>query len=179
MANHTGGNPNVMFTRVYGPAGNLPTIETWRVRPSAMTQEPVSAQFAIPQDLDTASPITLEIHFFINKITGSSGTAANVQINADYAATSQEIGTTAPATGFKETVTSGNFTITEPTGSTPPQQNLMHIVTSVPLNGALMVGNNWGFVSLTRIATIAPDIEYDRDIYIVMFSFKYTRLCSS
>src|SRR5207302_724235 len=102
------------FTKVYGTAS--PAIDAWMMNPSSMTQNPIDTQFSLPQDLDTASPITLEIHLFIDKITGSSGTAANIQVQADYAASGVEIGTTAPATGFAEIVTTGNFTITEPTG---------------------------------------------------------------
>src|SRR5207249_4782825 len=126
-------------------------IDAWKVHESGMGQDPINTQFALPSDLDTAGPITVDIHFFIDKNSGA-GTVANVQINADYAATNVEIGTSAPATGFAETVTSGNFTITEPTGSTGAQQNLTHTVTTVTLNGALMVGKNWAYLSLTRIA---------------------------
>ena len=116
------------------------------------------------------------LHFFIDKIPASVGNVANVQIQADYATSGDEIGTSAPATGFAETVTSGNFTITEPTGSTGAQQNLTHIVTSVTLNGALMAGNNWAYLSLTRVAPTSGT-EYNKDIYLSILAFQYTRAC--
>ncbi|HSC25159.1 MAG TPA: hypothetical protein VLB80_03010 [Candidatus Babeliales bacterium] len=175
MADATASNPNITFTKVYGTASNSPSLDAWKISISTTTQKPITTQFALPQDLDTASPITLEIHFFINKILGSLGNLANAQINADYAASNMEIGTSAPATGFAETVTTGNFTITEPTGSTGLQQNLTHIVTSVTLDGTKMVGKNWAYLSLTRIAPTSGT-EYNKDIYLVTYSFKYTRI---
>ena len=177
MANNSATNPNVTFTKVYGTTGNAPAIDAWKVSRSAVTQDPINFQFAIPQDLDTSSPITLEVHFLINRQSGSAGTAANIQVNADYAMTNEEIGTTAPATGFSETVTSGTFAFTEPVGSTPPQQNLMHITTTITLNGSLMVGKNWAYLSLTRIPTIPAEIEYNRDIYLCLVAVKYSRIC--
>lgn len=177
MANNSSSNPNTTFTKVYGTASSTPSIDTWRVRSSGMPQDPIDTQFALPQDLDTASPITLEIHFFISDQNGS-GNTANVQIQADYAASGVEIGISAPATGFAETVTSGNFTITEPTGSTGAQENLTHMVTSVTLNGALMAGKNWAYINLIRIAPTAGSTEYNKDIYLALFAFKYTRICS-
>ncbi|HLX52443.1 MAG TPA: hypothetical protein VKR58_00785, partial [Aquella sp.] len=100
-----------------------------------------------------------------------------VQIEADYATSPQEIGTSAPATGFSETLTTGNFTISEPTGSTGTQQNLNHIVVSINLSGAKIAGNNWGYLALSRVAPTSGT-EYDKDIYLTLFVIKYTRLCS-
>ena len=176
MANNASENPNTTFTKVYGTTGNAPSLDAWSVNESGMGQDPINTQFALPQDLDTASPITVDIHFFVDVVGGSSGNQANVQIRADYAAANVEIGLSAPATGFAETVTSGNFTITEPTGSAGAQQNLTHTTTTVTLNGALMVGKNWAYLSLTRIAPTSG-IEYNRDIFLAIFDFKYTRIC--
>jgi hypothetical protein len=177
MENDEGINPNVTFTKVYGTAATSPSLNAWMINPSTGSNKPISAQFALPDDLDTASPITLEIHFFIDEVAGSSGSLANVQIQADYAASGDEIGTSAPATGFAETVTSGNFTITEPTGSMGAQQNLRLVTTSVTLDGTLMAGNTWAYVSLIRVAPTSG-AEYNKDIYLTIFEFKYTRICT-
>jgi hypothetical protein len=176
MSNNNSGNPDTSFNNVYATGASAPGLNAWSINPSTSAQNPIDAQFAIPNDLDTTQPVTLEIHFFINAIGGSSGNQANVQVRADYAPSGVEIGTIAPATGFDETVTSGNFTITEPTGSGGGQQNLRHITTTVTLNGALMAGNNWGYITLTRI-TPTSGTEYNRDIYVAMYVIKYTRTC--
>jgi hypothetical protein len=176
MSDNSTGNPDTSFSNVYGTGVTAPILNAWSVNRSNEVQDPVGAQFTIPDDLDTASPITVEIHFFIDVIGGSTGNQANVQIQADYAASGVEIGISAPATGFAETVTSGNFTITEPTGSSGGQQNLTHTTTIVTLDGSLMVGKNWGYIVLRRIAPTSGT-EYDRDIYLTTFVIKYTRTC--
>ena len=176
MSNNNSTSPNTSSNSVYGTGVTAPGLNAWSVARSNQNQNPVTAQFAIPDDLDTTSSVTVEIHFFIDVIGGSSGNQGNVQIQAAYAASGDEIGTSSPATGFDETVTSGNFTITEPTGSTGGQRNLRHITTSVTLNGALMAGNDWGYIVLTRIAPTSGT-EYNRDIYLTIFAIKYTRTC--
>jgi hypothetical protein len=178
MTDNANGNPNITFTKVFGTASLSPTLEAWMLEKSSSPQMPITAQFAIPQDIDTASTITLDIHLFINKISGSSGNVANLQIQADYATSPQEIGISAPATGFSETLTTGNFTITEPTGSSGTQQNLNHIVVSVTLDGTKIAGNNWAYLSLIRIAPTSGT-EYNKDIYLTIFAIQYTRVCSN
>ena len=177
MASNSSGNPTITFTKVYGTTTNGPIITAWKLNPSGSTFMPICADFGLPQDLDTASPITLEIHFMIDRISASSGNVANVQVQADYAASGVEIGSSAPATGFAETLTSGNFSIVEPTGGAGGQLNLRHITTSITLDGSKMVGKNWGYLTLSRVAPTSGT-EYNKDIYLCMFVFKYTRICT-
>jgi hypothetical protein len=173
MSTNGSGNPDTTFGNVYGAAASDPALEVWSVKPSATTQNPVSTQFAIPADLDTTKTVTLQLHFFVNTISGSVGNVANAQIKADYAASGVQIGVSAPATGFKETVTSGNFTITEPTGA----NNLTHVVTSVTLDGSKMAGRNWAFISCSRVAPTSGT-EYSKNIYLNVMALQYTRICS-
>ncbi len=178
IGDDTGGNPNVSFNNVYGPtsASNVPSLVAWKVSPSTVgNAKPLGGQFAVPQDIDTSQPITLQIDLYIDAINGSSGTVANIQIQADYEKNGNEIGTTAPATGFSQTVTTGNFTVTEPTGATGTQANLKLNVVSVTLSSALMAGNDWGYVSLFRVAPTSGT-EYTKDIYLALFTLRYTRL---
>jgi len=177
MGDNNSSTPDTSFRKVYSTSAQGPVLEARALADTGQTDFAIGAQFAIPQDLDTSSPITLDIHFFIAVNSGSSGNVANLQVQADYEASGAEIGSSAPATGFAETLTTGNFTITEPVGSTPPQQNLKHTVVSVSLDGTKMVGKNWGYLSFVRIAPTSGT-EYNKNIYLTVLQLNYTRTCS-
>ena len=58
------------------------------------------------------------------------------------------------------------------------EDNLRHIIVTVPLNGALMLNNDWGFFLVTRINPDSEN-EYDEDIYLSSMTVRYTRQCST
>jgi hypothetical protein len=168
--------PDREFGGVYGGAYNAPRFSAWTLPPSPtgidfLTQHFIGTQFVIPSDLDTTQPVFLDFHILIEQFDETGD--AQLQLQADYIGNGTELGNNAPATGFAQTVLSGDFVIIEPVD----EDNLRHIIVTVALNGALMVDNDWGFFLITRINPDSEN-EYDEDIYLSSIALRYTRICT-
>lgn len=167
--------PDREFGGVYGGSYNAPRFSAW-ILPEAptgidsLTQHFIGTQFIIPDDLDRTQPVLLDFHLLIEQF-GETGNA-QLQLQADYKTNGAELGNNAPAGGFAQTILTGDFPIIEPID----EDNLRHIVITVPLNNALMFDNDWGYFLITR--TEADDDDYDDDIYLSSIGVRYTRECA-
>lgn len=142
-------------------------IPTWKLKPSS--PKPVSLQFGIPSDLDITGPAALEVFIIFAKKNGTLPGFAQIQVLADYRDFT-EVGSNAPALGFKEIVNSGDFTVVEPVNS----DNLYVISVIIPLNSALMAPGDWANIIINRINPTSTD--YNEDIYLSAITFNYTKL---
>ena len=171
-------NPNASFNNVYGPSTSFSTapIAAWEIAIAFFQPVPKAMQFAIPNDIDTTQPITLTIHCFNSPNVEASGFVA-FQVQTDYKSNGFEIGTSAPATGFSENLTTPNHLVVDPVGSGVDQENLRYFTTSVPLDGTLIAGNTWAYVSLFRVDPSDDENDYSASVYLTAVSIEYTRLC--
>ncbi len=167
--------PDREFGGVYGGSYNAPRFSAWILPPSPtgidfLTQHFIGTEFVIPNDLDTTQPVFLDFHLLYEQFDETGD--AQLQVQADYVSNGEEFGNNPPAAGFAQTVVSGDFTVIEPVDS----DNLRHVIITVPLNGALMADNDWGFFLMTRINPDSEN-EYDADIYLSLIAVRYTRIC--
>jgi len=162
-------SPDKIFGSVYGTGATgvyTPVINAWSMHPSTESQNPISAQFSIPIDINFNLPTRVDLHFLIDAQAASG--SARIQLNANYVTPGNEFGAQTPATGFSQVLESSDFTIVEPVGI----NNLVYVITSITLDTTLMNGTDWAYLSVTRIA---PEVgpEYDADIYLAVVSFIY------
>jgi hypothetical protein len=165
--------PTQEFDTVYGNTYNAPAFSAWILSPSTVGidfENFIGTQSVIPNDLDTTMPVFLDFHILVAQF-GDLGDA-QLQLQADYVTNNQEFGGNLPATGFAQTVLSGDFAILEPTNAT----NLTHTIVTVPLDQALMLNSDWIFFLVTRVATTGN--EYPDNIYLSSITVRYTRMCS-
>jgi hypothetical protein len=171
-------NPDITFANTYGPSTSFttPTVTAWNMIITFFPQSPKTMQFIIPDDMDTTQPITLTLHCFNNFNVEATGRVA-FQVQADYKSDGEEIGTSAPATGFAETLLTADHVVVDPTGFGTNQQNIRYFTLSVPLNGALIAGNTWAYLDVLRVAP-AINQDYSASVYLTAVSIDYTRICS-
>jgi len=158
---------------VYGTGVNQPAFSAWRLPEADGNNQDdyhiFGIQFNLPSDIDVTQPVTLVYHLLV-KDNDDSGVAA-MQVQADYVPANTNFGTTASSGGFSETVSSGDFAVIEPTGSTV----LHHQEVSVNLNNTLMAPNDWVFLSILR--SDPAGTEYPHSIYLSTVELRYTRTC--
>jgi hypothetical protein len=178
MTDEFAANPDITFQNVYGPATayTTPTVTAWIMPLTFFPQSPKVMQFIIPNDIDTAQAITLTIHCFNNINVEAAGFVA-FQVQADYKSDGQEIGTSAPATGFAETLTTANHLVVDPTGSGVDQENIRYFNLSVLLDGSLIAGNTWSTLSILRVIPSDDENDYSASVYLTAVSIQYTRIC--
>ena len=171
-------NPNTSFNNVYGPSTSFSTapIAAWAMSIALFEQVPTVTQFVIPNDMDTTQPITLTLHCFNSLNVEAFGSVA-FQIQTDYKSNGLEIGTTPPATGFSETLITPNHLVVDPTGFGVDQANIRYFTTSVPLDGTLIAGNTWAYVSIIRVLPSDDENDYSAQVYLGAISIEYTRIC--
>ena len=175
MSNNTKTYPDTTLKTLYGSSESSLSINAWRMNNSSISQEPINVQFAIPQDLDTARPIIVELHFFINRFMENLGNTANIQINAVYIG-AQEGAEVTQAIGFNsETIHSNDFTIIEPIDLFP-QQNILYSTVKIPLNASLIANKSWVHLSFIRSAPTNLINEYNEAIFLSMCVLKYNRI---
>ncbi len=162
--------PDREFSGVYSNGSSV--IWTWALDIADDEQNPVTFTIMTPEDFDPTGPSKLILYLLVNQVDGSTGNTANLELQTDYEPNGVEIGDVSPGTDFTQTLTTGNITITPPTGST----NLRLVIVSIPLDSALMTADDWMNFSLIRIFPTGGATEYDESIYLVTSSFIYTRL---
>lgn len=155
------------FTDVYG-TNNRP-ITSWAMLPSASTQRYLSVGFGIPATLDTTVNPTVDLYIAVSILAQPAGRTANFAVDVDYANSGDIIGISSPATGFDQTVTTGNLSITEPTGA----NNLKIYKVSVTLNGALITPGSLCDLYFSRVAPTAGT-EYALNVYLVAANFNFS-----
>src|SRR3990172_2773839 len=178
-------DPDTTFDEVYEdatPAGiNAPVVQAWELPQTPLVPidetliHRISTQFVVPSDADLTQPVLLDFHLFIaqNGIVAPSPISAQMRVQADYRGNGEQFGTGALGGSFSETILSGDFSCIEPTGD---NENLNHIVVTVPMNNLLMSNNDWGYLSITRIDP-EDEQEYADSIYLAEIGVRYTRLC--
>jgi hypothetical protein len=146
-------------------------IPNWQFAPST-NPIPVGLNFTIPIDLDVTQPVTLVVHFLVIFNPSALGNQVNFQVEADYKTSGELVGVLPPATGFSETVLSGDFTVNQPLNF----NDVLHISQNVSLNPALMTPGDWAFLSFIRVPPVSN--EYGAAILFTTISFQYSRVCS-
>ena len=156
------------FLLTYGV--NTSSIYAWVLDPT--TLNPVNLQFSLPKDLDVNSPASLSLFILIPKTVSPLGNTANLQIQADYRI-NQEIGTGSPATGYAETVSTGNFTIIQPVSLLSTNLCVMRV--DVSLTPSLMMQNGWANFVIQRIAPLTLQ-DYSASLYLSVVAFNYSKI---
>jgi|GEM_PF-4541634 len=166
MANIDGTNPDSNLTAAYiSPASPL---FAWIMRiPNESPADIIGAQFVIPNTLDRTQPVTLIIHCF-SLIDPFNFGDVQLQVNADYKASGEALGSAAPETGYAETVSTGIHTII----AEPASTNLRYFTLTVSLDPTLMIGKTWGFLNLLRVFP-GPDANI---MYLTELSIQYTKI---
>lgn len=140
-------------------------IPAWRfTRNSSRT---INVQFGIPNDLDTTSPASIDLFIIFARQDGTIGTFANMQIYTDYKI-NQQVGSSAPATGFSEVLLTGDFLVVEPVSD-----NLFVVRINVPLNSSLMNPDSWCNLVIQRVNP--ENIDYSESIYLSAINFNYQK----
>ena len=157
-------SPNAIFNSVYATPS---IIEAWVLN----TGDLLGTQFVIPSYLDGTMPVTLTLHGFSIIVFEEGPVPGDVafQVQADYELSGNQIGSTAPATGFSETLTTADYTVT----NVNEGNNLIYFTLSVPLTGALLAGNTWANLIITRVVP-GSDFDYGAGIYLTEVSIDYT-----
>jgi hypothetical protein len=154
---------------VYGDVGTSTPITAWAMNPFSENPNSIGAQCPLPATLDTTQPVTLIIHCYNNNGEVPSLAEVAFQIQADYKGNYQQIGVDAPATGYSETIFSGDFAVIKPDGN-----NVMHFIIPVSLNPALMANANWINITLTRSATAGT--EYPIALFLAALAIQYSKI---
>lgn len=167
ITNMTAGTPNTFFSATYG----TPTVlEAWELlSPVFTTTLPLGTQFIIPSSLDTTQPVTLTIHC-LNIIQEASG-SVRLQVQTDYKANGEQLGTSSPSGGYAETILTSPIAITDPTGFAA----IRYFTLTVSLNPLLMAGKTWGDIVVTRVLT-GNDDDYNASIFLAALSVNYTKV---
>jgi hypothetical protein len=170
MYDINGLNPIRLFDNMYG----LNTLfDVWQLFTSSdANANSIATQFVIPSILDATQPIILTIHGFTRLVDEISPGEIAYQIQADYKLSSQQVGISAPATGYAEIIISPDYTVVDAVSG-----NLMYFTVSVPLTGALMNGRTWGNLVVQRTLP-ASEQEYAGSTYLTAISILYTKLNS-
>ena len=157
MWNNSSSNPNVSFFNRYNAGA---TIDAWKMKRSSTSQDPVALNFVVPLDFVSTQTVQVDIHLLIDD-NNASGNTANIELQADYKATTELLG--AAAGGFAQTITTGNFAVIEPPITAP--QQLRQILVTALLDPSLMSPQDWGYLVLRRVAPTSGT-DYNNDIYL-------------
>lgn len=153
-------NPDITFV----DAGSSITLLAWRILPSTLIQEPIAVLFPIPEDF-ASNPgyLTLNFYFLVNS-TVATGDKANIRIRANFKSSTENFAIPT----FDLTTTTGDFTITQPTGS-----NLKVIQASVTLNPGTIAANDYAYFVFDRAATTGT--EFNQNIFLSGLIINYSR----
>ena len=164
MTNSLSTFPNVVF----GTGVSSPSINAWAMTASDENQSPITLQFAVPSNLRADKPISLELHFLVEKNFAPDGNA-RIQVEAEYMHqnASFDILDSNPAFDFSNE--SSDFMVIEPIDT----DSLRHIVVIIPLEKSGIKPMDLAILSLTRIAPNTGP-EYDEDLYLAAAAFRYT-----
>lgn len=168
MTNSDGETANTIFLNTYG---TQTTVNAWEMYGpgDSLDANVIGAQFIIPTTLDATQPVSLTLHFF-STIDSELPGDIQLQVRTDYKSNGEQLGDTAPATGYAETIILPTYTIL-PIG--PLSANLSYFTLTVPLNPALLAGATWGFIAVDRLFV---DIDpYFASIYLTGLSLQYTK----
>jgi hypothetical protein len=162
-------NIDSKFPSVY--ATNDRPIATWAISKSTTTQKFINVSFGIPAEFDTTVSPTVDLLLGV-KLNGNTSQVVNLAVDADYITSGSEMGTSKPATGIKQTATTGNLTIVEPTGT----NNLRVYKISVSLNAALITAGCLCNLFFYRVAPTGSEnnTEYNNDIYLIAANFNFS-----
>jgi len=168
MTDMIGSTPNTFFTAIYG----TPTVlSAWELVNPFDPENPIGMQFVIPSTLDATQPVTLTIHCFNLLLEAFGDVRFEVQI--DYKSNGEEFGANLPATGYAETLFSGDIPIIDPIFS----PNGRYFTVTIPLNAALMAGKTWSELVVSRVPTTNNN-NYQGSIFLTAFSIQYTKTVS-
>jgi len=163
--------PNANFS----PYAPNTTMGAWTLLPSTdvFSLVPIGANFNIPIDLDRTQPVTAVIHLLVDSNADVIGDQVALEVNIDYQPDGAILGATFPATGFAQTITVPDFSVTV---ATPIfSNNMRQISVSVPLDQTLIDGE-WSFITVNRIAPALN--EFSGNVYLSTISIQYSLICS-
>lgn len=166
MINRNATNIDSKFDDLY--ATNSRPLGSWSMVDSGSTQRHIGVAFGIPVEFDTSISPTVDI-FIAVQVFGSVSRVANFAIDVDYLTSGNQIGVSSPATGLKQTVTTGNLSIVEPTGA----NNLRIYKLSVTLNPALITPGCFCNLYSYRVAPTSGT-EYTNNLYLVAVNFNFS-----
>ena len=169
----------------YTGVGSPITLDGWPICASGVfggacpaSNQFVTVQFEIPRDLDTTVTPTLNIHFFSQPASESTG-CVRFEILADFLADTQALplGTAVPSYILD------TQSVPIIVGAPAPFGSIRAHQISVPLTGVTLnpgfVPGNYAQITLTRIApTPPPDacaLDYDLPVYISVLSLDYRK----
>jgi hypothetical protein len=161
--------PNVVF----GTGVGQTVVTAWSMAPSTTSLRapssmpiPVNMQFSIPNDLKTEKPISLQLHFLVQKTSSSPVTGkARMQIDGLYIKNKEQFNTAdVTSTSF-----SHDFYVVEPSNSA----DLVHLYITVDLHKHGIKKNDLAILSISRIAPCSG-IEYPGNLNLVAATFQYT-----
>lgn len=192
--------PPAVFLLRYANVASLgippfgPALNAWPLLPIDLVDEvlPVDVVFAVPLDFVPSTMIQVDVHLLIDYIPQldllssvvHSGNI-NLQLQFDFRGQAEELGINVccPPYGFSETVTTGNFFVSEPTfdgttalGIDTPvlNQRLKHYVVSAILpNASLATAEDWAHVAITRIDNSSIEENYPGTVYLSAVTVNY------
>ena len=165
MSAGDGPSPDGKFDKIYVETGSeKPEVEVWKLNDTVTgNKRPISLSFKIPKNFDASVDPEVDVHILVGQL-GATGTTANLRLRADFKSDGEEIGVGGL---FEETVTTGDFTVTEPSGG----DNAVHILQTLTLTSMSIFPQDWAFFTFDRIPTTAS--EYDDDLFLSTVSFRY------
>lgn len=161
--------PDTNFDNTYGVTPPLISLKAWRMLPSSSAQEPITVEFDMPIDLDTTWDPTIDLKLLVAN-NGGTGSVINVRGRIDLKASGLQLGVTSPATGFSQTLTTGDVTVTPE----PASGNLKNIRLSFSVAASTIAPRSIAVLVLDRIATTGT--EYNNDVYLGSMVLRYRKL---
>ena len=171
MSKDSSATPDTNFDTTYGSSTPLIPLRAWSLLPSSSTQQPITLEFDIPIDMDITWAPTIDLKLFIANTSGvATGSVANMRLRVDLKNVNTQLGVVSPATGFGQTITSGDITVTPE----PAAGNLNNIRVSLQVSNASVGPRYIAIVAIDRVATTGT--EYTGNIYLASAVFRYRKL---
>ena len=172
--------PDDTFDEVYGATPNTPIITGWTMPIVAEDETQISTSFPMPSDLDTTQPVFVDFYLLISDHDiGGVGEFSALQLNTQYVTRANAIVTNEfgvwgnGATGFTESLSTGDFPIYPPTPEITSFNMTINIAT-IQLTNALMTGADWIYLVVNR--EVPEGEEYGYDYALSCIGVRYTRL---
>jgi len=166
IINRNSTNIDSKFSNVYTSNGR--PVGTWSIAPSGTTQRYLSVSFGIPTTINLTVNPTVDMFIAVQSFNDLLQ-VINLAVDADYIISGAEMGSSLPATGIKQTVTSGNLTIVEPLGN----NNLKIYKVTVTLNPLLITAGCLCNLFFYRVAPTSGT-EYKDNVYLVAVNFNFS-----
>lgn len=167
LSNPDSSSPNAVF----GTGVSSPVVTAWTMSSTPLRHmttrapltTPVTIQFSIPTDFKRDEPVSLKVHFLVEKQGFEKG-KARIQVDALYTGNNDQF----DLSDTTHTDRSKDFTVKEPSND----NEFRHVYVSVPLKESHIKKNKFAMLTISRIQP--HETEYAGDIFLVAAEFKYT-----